>query len=178
MVTAARDLTAEQGWEHVRMVDVAKAVGVSRQTVYSEFSDRSGLAEALAFTEIQRFVEAVRTDLFTHGGDVFAASRAAILTVLTEAAESPLVRGIVTNGRVGADELLPYLTTRADVVLTVAGEVVTEWITRYRPEITPPAAASAADTIVRLTISHVVLPSAPPQATADVLAGVFQRLLQ
>jgi AcrR family transcriptional regulator len=177
LVAAARELTVVHGWENVRMLDVAKAVGVSRQTIYNEFGDRPGLAQALAVTEIDRFVTAVRDELFAHGADVRAAGRATILRVLTEAAGNPLVRGILTSARGGADELLPYLTTRADVVLVAAGEVVQEWIVAHRPETDEDVAALAAESIIRLTVSHIVLPGASPAASADALAEVFVRLL-
>jgi AcrR family transcriptional regulator len=177
LVDAARALTAARGWENVRMVDVAKAVGVSRQTVYNEFGDRPALAQALAVSEIDRFTAAVREELFARGADVRAAGRATILRVLTEAAANPLVRGILTSARGGADELLPYLTTRSEVVLVAAGEVVKEWIAAYRPETDERVAALAAESIIRLTVSHIVLPSAAPEESADALAEVFVRLL-
>ena len=177
LVAAARDLTLASGWESVRMIDVAKAAGVSRQTVYNEFRDRPGLAQALAVAEIDRFVSTVREELFAHGSDVRAAGRATILRVLGEAAENPLVRQILTSARGGADELLPFLTTRSDVVLAVAGEVVREWIAARRPEVDEAAAALAAESIIRLTVSHIVLPTASSESAADALAEVFVRLL-
>ena len=38
-------------------------------------------------------------------------------------------------------------------------------------------AALAADSIIRLTVSHIVRPAASPEASADALAEVFVRLL-
>src|SRR5689334_7289549 len=103
LIRAARDLTVEHGWESVRMVDVAKAVGVSRQTVYNEFDGRAGLAEALAVSEVRHFAQRVRAELFRHGADVRAAGYAALLLTLDEAARNPLVAAILTSGRGGAD---------------------------------------------------------------------------
>jgi AcrR family transcriptional regulator len=177
LIAATRELTVTGGWESVRMIDVARAVGVSRQTVYNEFGDRAGLAQALAVTEIERFASLVRAELFAHGSDTRAAGRATILRVLSEAADNPLVRGILTSARGGAEELLPYLTTRSDVVLLAAGEVVREWIAERRPEVQSTAAALAAESIIRLTVSHIVQPSATPEVSADALAEVFVKLL-
>lgn len=174
LVAAARELTVARGWENVRMVDVAKVAGVSRQTVYNEFGSRHSLAEALATSEIRSFVETVRSELFAHAADPRAAGRAAILRVLTEAAENPLVRGILT----GADELLPYLTTRSEVVLSAAGQVVKEWTGAHLPDLDDDVASVAAESIIRLTVSHIVLPTASPEASADALAEVFVRLLR
>jgi AcrR family transcriptional regulator len=178
LVAAARDLTVAHGWESVRMVDVAKAAGVSRQTVYNEFDGRAGLAEALVVTEIEQFVAAVREELFGYGGDVRAAGHAAILHVLTEAAGNPLVKAILTSARGGADELLPFLTTRAEVVLAAAGEVVLDWAATCLPQADPAVVAVAAESIIRLTVSHVVLPTAAPEGAAEALADVFVRLLR
>ncbi|MBB4693431.1 TetR/AcrR family transcriptional regulator [Paractinoplanes abujensis] len=176
MVAAARDLTAAHGWDGVRMADVAAAVGVSRQTVYNEFGDRAGLAEQLALAEVQRFAEMVGRELSAHGDDVHAAVHATIQRVLTEAAANPLVRAILTGDR-GGGELMPYLTTRSNIVLHAAGEVVAGWVRVQRPELDDGAAAAAADVIIRLVISHIVMPGESSAASAEALSGVFMRLL-
>jgi AcrR family transcriptional regulator len=178
VVSAARDLTIARGWDAVRMADVAEAAGVSRQTLYNEFEGKAGLAHALAAREIERFLAAVRHDLAEHGGDVRAAGRAAILHVLSAAAENPLIKAILTSAHGGADDLLPFLTTRADLVLGAAGDVLREWAGTHLPGLDDGTVAVAAETIARLTVSHVVLPSAPPEPTADALAEVLVRLLR
>ncbi len=179
IISAARKLAVTHGWAKVRMVEVARTVGVSRQTVYNEFGDRAGLAESLAEYEVQRFVDTVRSELSAHDGhDVREAGRATILRVLVEANENAFVRSILASGRGGAEELLPYLTTRAALVFVAAGEVVTGWITANLPEVGSDAAALAAESIIRLTVSHVVQPSGSPEMSAAALAEVFVRLLR
>jgi AcrR family transcriptional regulator len=178
LIGAARDLTVARGWDGVRMVDVAKAVGVSRQTVYNEFGGRDGLAEAIAVSEVERFVRRVRAELNRHGGDVRAACYAASLLTLEEAAENPLVRAILTSGRGGADELLPFLTTRSGIVLDAAGTMLTAWVSANLPDTAPVTVARAVDAVVRLTVSHIMLPRDTPAATATSLAEIFVRLLQ
>ncbi|MEU7901521.1 LLM class flavin-dependent oxidoreductase [Actinoplanes sp. NPDC049118] len=177
LVDAARELTVMRGWEDVRMADVAKAAGVSRQTLYNEFDGRAGLAEALAVREIRVFVSGVHRHLAAHGAEARAAAHAAILFALEEADRNPLVRAILTSGRGGADELLPYLTTRADIVFDAAGDVIREWAAEHLPGVAPGTVDVAADVVVRLTVSHIVLPTGPRADAADVLAGVFVRLL-
>jgi AcrR family transcriptional regulator len=177
LVSAARDLTVTNGWESVRMVDVARAAGVSRQTVYNEFGGRDGLAEAIAVREIEQFTAAVRTELFAHGSDVRAAAHAAVLHTLREAAANALVRAILTSARGGADELLPFLTTRSQAVLTLAGGVIAEWAGTLLPGSDPAVVAFAGDSVIRLTVSHIMLPAAAPEVTAEALADVFVRLL-
>lgn len=178
LVTAARELTIERGWANVRMADVAAAAGVSRQTVYNEFAGRPGLAEALASAEVTQFVAAMRADFFGCGGDARAAVRTAADHALQEAARNPLVRAVLTSGRGRADDLLPYLTTRSGLLLDAAGAVIREWAATFRPDCPSEAVQLAAESLVRLTVSHLVLPLAPPDRTATALAEVFVRLLR
>jgi AcrR family transcriptional regulator len=177
IVDAARSAAVSQGWAAVKMADVADAVGVSRQTVYNEFGTKAGVAEALTAREVSRFVDAVRAELLAHGGDIRAAGEAAILRTLTEAADNPLVKAILT-GTEGDDGLLPYLTTRSELVLTTASAVVRDWASAHVPEAGADTVAAAAESIVRLVLSHVVLPSAPAEQTAAVLADTLVRLLR
>ncbi|MEU4625670.1 TetR family transcriptional regulator [Actinoplanes sp. NPDC023801] len=178
LVSAARDLAVAHGWDKVRMADVARAAGVSRQTVYNEFEGRTGLAEALAVREIEQFTSTVRTLLLDHGADVRAAGYAAISYTLTEAARNPLIRSILTSARGGADELLPYLTTRSGLVLAAARAVIEEWAAAHLPGTDAAVVAVAGESVVRLTVSHIVLPTGSPEDAATALAEVFVRLLR
>ena len=176
IVDAARTRTIAAGWDAVRMGEVATTAGVSRQTVYNEFGSKAGLAEALARREVDRFVGDVRAALLAHGADVRAGAHAAIAHTLATAADNPLVKAILTSARGGSDELLPYLTTRAEVVLTEASGALIEWAGDHLPGADPAALAFAADTIVRLVVSHIVLPRSPIDQTATALADLAVHL--
>ncbi|MEU8220642.1 TetR family transcriptional regulator [Micromonospora taraxaci] len=176
IVDAARALTVATGWDGVRMGAVAGAAGVSRQTVYNEFGSKAGLAEALARREVDTFVGDVRASLLAHGADVRAGAYAAIAHTLTTAAENPLVKAILSSARGGSDELLPYLTTRAEVVLTEASGALIDWAGDHLPGADQATLAFAADTIVRLVVSHIVLPRAPIDQTATTLADLAVHL--
>ncbi|MER7456167.1 TetR family transcriptional regulator [Micromonospora sp. NPDC126480] len=176
IVDAARALTIATGWDGVRMGAVATAAGVSRQTVYNEFGSKAGLAEALARREVDRFVSEVRAALAGHGDDVRAATYAAIRHTLASAADNPLVKAILTSTRGGSEELLPYLTTRGDLVLAEASAVLIDWTGQRLPGADPAALAFAADSVVRLVVSHIVLPQAPVDDTAEALARLAVRL--
>ncbi|MGB2567365.1 TetR family transcriptional regulator [Micromonospora citrea] len=176
IVDAARARTVAAGWDAVRMGGVATVAGVSRQTVYNEFGSKAGLAEALARREVDRFVAEVRGALDAHGDDVRAGAYAAIRHTLASAADNPLVKAILTSARGGSDELLPYLTTRAELVLTESSDALLEWAGRHLPDADPAALAFAADTVVRLVVSHIVLPQAPVDDTAEALAGLAVHL--
>ncbi|MEU9506463.1 TetR family transcriptional regulator [Micromonospora sp. NPDC048170] len=177
IVEAARTLTVATGWDGVRMGAVARAAGVSRQTVYNEFGTRAGLAEALARREIDRFVGDVRALLHTHADDVRAAAYATISHTLTEASGDPLIKAVLTSNRGGSDELLPYLTTRSELVLAEATEVLLEWAGTALPGADRAAVTFATDSVVRLVISHIILPGAPVEQTAAALADLAVYLL-
>ncbi|MEU6478344.1 helix-turn-helix domain-containing protein [Streptomyces sp. NPDC047017] len=51
LLDAASRALARRPWSSVRMVDVAAAAGVSRQTLYNEFGSKDGLARALVLQE-------------------------------------------------------------------------------------------------------------------------------
>jgi AcrR family transcriptional regulator len=173
IIDAARQLTIAQGWDGVRMGQVAAVAGVSRQTVYNEFASKTGLAEALAAREVERFVTDVRSHLFAHGADAHAAAYAAIAHVLTEAAANPLLKAILTGVRGGVDPLLPFLTTRADVVLVAATSAIQDWAVAHFPGISDLETLEfGADTVVRLVVSHIMLPLAPVDRTAQRLADL------
>ncbi|WP_031076808.1 TetR/AcrR family transcriptional regulator [Streptomyces sp. NRRL S-118] len=59
LLDAARAALADLPWAAVRMVDVAAAAGVSRQTLYNEFGSKEGLARALLRSEADTYLEGV-----------------------------------------------------------------------------------------------------------------------
>lgn len=169
---AAHQLTVTNGWSQVRMAEVAALTGVSRQTLYSEFRDKQGLGEALVLRETDRFIAGVSQILDDHGSDVAAGIAAAVEFTLAEAEASPLLRAILTSARGGADELLPLLTTRSAPVLQAATSALVVWFDQHVPDLDPRDLADAADTVVRLAVSHLVLPTADRSTTARRLARI------
>jgi AcrR family transcriptional regulator len=167
LLAAARGLTVERGWPDVRMADVAKVSGVSRQTVYNEFGCRKGLAEALAAAEVAQFVGAMRADFFGCRADARAAVETAVLRAIRDSAGNPLVRD---------GDLFPRPVVR--LVLDAAAGVVREWAATFHPGYPTRTVELAADSVVRLAVSHLLLPQAAPEKTATALADVFVRLLR
>jgi hypothetical protein len=81
----------------------------------------------------------------------------------------------IAGTRDGPDPLLPFLTTRAEMVLTAAKAVLQEWAAEHLPGISAERRSFAAESIVRLVVSHMVLPTAPPEHTAGHLADAIAR---
>ena len=177
IVETAIELTCEGGWSALTMATVAEAAGVSRQTVYNEVGSRTLLAEAMVLHELTGFLAVVEAAFDAHPHDAVAAVRRATRSVLVRARSNPLLLAVVSSTHGGGDDLLPFLTTRADLLLQGAAEVVSRGLERTTPELPGPDTALVAETIVRLVLSHVVGPSASPSATAAAVATVTRRLL-
>ncbi|UJA10367.1 TetR/AcrR family transcriptional regulator [Streptomyces collinus] len=66
LLDAAYTALARRPWSAVRMVDVAAAAGVSRQTLYNEFGSKEGLARALVRREADGYLAGVERALAAH----------------------------------------------------------------------------------------------------------------
>ncbi|MFJ3833675.1 TetR family transcriptional regulator [Streptomyces sp. NPDC090046] len=178
VLDAARDLTCEAGWDQVSLSAVAARAEVSRPSVYKEFGNRAGLGRALVILETQQFLAGVADALYPGVPDSHACLRAAILYVLQEADNQPLIRAVITAARKGSDSLLPYLTARADPIFDAGQTLVQGWLATRYPEQHTDSLQMAADVIVRMTISHLILPADEQHLTAERLATAALKLLQ
>lgn len=100
LLEAAHTAVGTQPWTGVRMVDVANAAGVSRQTLYNEFGTKEGLGAALVNRLVDGFVEgAVRAAAEGgHGGaDPAGSCAAAAAWMLRTARDEPIVRAALTG---------------------------------------------------------------------------------
>jgi AcrR family transcriptional regulator len=80
-----------------------------------EFGSREEFAQVLVLREVDEFLATVEDAIRARADDPAAALEAAFEAFLTAAAESPLVRAIVSGD--GAEELLPLVTTHGGPVL-------------------------------------------------------------
>ncbi|MFD3333067.1 TetR family transcriptional regulator [Streptomyces sp. NPDC058700] len=178
VLAAAYELTCEAGWDQVSLSAVAARAQVSRPSVYKEFGNRADLGRALVVRETRQFLAGVADTFYPGLPESPACLEAAILYVLEEADNQPLVRAVIAAARHGSDSLLPYLTARADPVFDAGQTLVREWLGTRFPEQHTETLEMTADVIVRMTVSHLVLPAAEPRITARRLATAAMRLLQ
>ena len=54
-----RDLLLTRDWSAITLADVARAAGISRQTIYNEFGSRLGLAQGYALRLADRLVDVI-----------------------------------------------------------------------------------------------------------------------
>lgn len=178
LLNAARDVVISKGWSGLRMAGIANQVGVSRQTVYNEFGNKNGLGEALALRESEVFLGGVAERLEKHPDDLGKAIEVAVEFTLSEAAENPLLKAVLTATRGDAAQMLPFLTTRSEPILNAATDVLighmdTHWSALQLDEA---QRRVLIDSIVRLVVSHLVMPLAPPEEIACRLAWMARRI--
>lgn len=96
LLDAAYTALARRPWSAVRMVDVAAAAGVSRQTLYNEFGSKEGLARALVRREADGYLAGVDRALGTHS-DARDRLTATAEWTASAARENALVRAMLTG---------------------------------------------------------------------------------
>lgn len=162
VVGAVDELVRGRGWAATTMADVAAAAGVSRQTLYNEFGSRQALVEEYVRGEIEGLLADVETEVREKADDPRRALQAAFELFLRLASDEPVVQIIVADTEGG--ELIQLLTSVGRAVATdrVAGLVVDVW-----PQVSAADAGVLAETLVRLAISHALLPTDEPQHTAE-----------
>lgn len=191
LLDAAYAALARRPWSAVRMVDVAAAAGVSRQTLYNEFGSKDGLARALVRREADGYLAGVDRALTGHGDPRERLTATAEWTVAA-ARDNALVRAVLTGcwgERLPAPARTPVRSTssvpaqrRADGPLPSPGDFVALVRDRAVNALTGPGIARsdtsdlarACELVVRLALSCV---AAPPGngGVADLVRGALHR---
>jgi AcrR family transcriptional regulator len=176
LLDAAYDVVVAGNWQTARMLDVAAAAGFSRQTLYNEFGSKDALAQALAMREAARFIDGTNRflDDMNPAGPVDAVAAATEWTI-REASDNPLLKAVLTDD---ASDLLPFLTTRGEAIIGAArSNIETYWRAQW-PEIDADDVTLAAETVARLTVSYLVLPSDGPDGSAEAIAARLSKLVE
>ena len=177
LLDAAYDAAVSGDWARTRMVDVARAAGVSRQTLYNEFGSKEALAQAMAMREVEQFIAGTEAALDQAEPETpVQAVRAGALYTLRTAADNPLLKAALTADDTG---LLSFLTTRGEPAHAAARDSFERYYAAHWPELPAEDIALAAETITRLTISYLMLPGdAPAEILATRLADLATKLLR
>jgi AcrR family transcriptional regulator len=177
LLDAAYDAAVSGDWATTRMADVARAAGVSRQTLYNEFGSRDALAQAMAMREVESFIAGTEAALDeAHPDDPIQAVAAAALYTLQRAAENPLLKAALIDDASG---LLSFLTTRGEPAMAAARESFERYYAEHWPHLSDDDIALASETITRLTFSYLMLPGdAPAEVIANRLADLARKLLR
>src|SRR5690606_21018505 len=158
-----RELLQTRDWSQITLADVAKAAGISRQTIYNEFGSRQGLAQGYALRLTDRLVDEVDEAIANNVGDIHAAFLAGFRKFFTESAADPLVISLLTGS--AKPDLLQLITTDSAPIITRASQRLTESFQSSWVRASEEDAGVLARAIVRLAMSYV---SMPPEADHDV----------
>lgn len=161
VIDAVDELVRSRGWSATKMSDVAAAAGVSRQTLYNEFGSRRALVEAYIGREIENLIAEVTKEVLANADDAHRALRIAFTLFLKLASDEPVVQLITSSADGG--ELHQLLT---GLGRAVASERIAHLIPQVWPQVGVDDARLLAESLVRLAISHALLPSQDPAATA------------
>jgi AcrR family transcriptional regulator len=176
---AARDQMEKRPWSAVTMSDIAAAAGVSRQTLYKEFGNRSDFGLALTIHEGERFLDAVEAAVLAHTDDPRTAIHAALELFLRTAGEDPLIRMLLSDD--GSGGMLPFVTTQGMPVVTWATARLAAVIEEGWPQAPKDDVKLLSEALVRLAISYITNPSETPDSTAvsvaDLLGPFIDRAL-
>ena len=173
---AMHELLGSRDWSAVTLSDVAKAAGLSRQTLYSTFGNRQGLAQAYALQLSETFAGEIRDSIDRHPGQIEVALHEGINGFLLSSRRDPLVRALLT-GDIKPD-LLRLITTEAGPLIERATEVLTPALSESWMRIEVSQARLAASIIARIGISFISLPPNDPDQLASGLTAVIAPYLQ
>ena len=162
-----REMLLAKDWSSITLSDVARAAGISRQTIYNEFGSRQGLAESYALRLADRLVGAVVQAIDDNVGDVHAAFLQGFRMFFTESASDPLVISLLTG--VAKPDLLQIITIGSAPIITHCSQRLTDAFINSWVQTTEEDAGVLARAIVRLAMSYV---SMPPEADHDVAADL------
>lgn len=180
LLDAAADALVAGGWQQLKMADVARVVGVSRQTVYNEFGNKTQLGEALAMREAERFLAGIGDRLEEHPDDLLKGVHAAVEFTLSSAADNPLLKAILTATRGGANELLPFVTSRSAPILVAATSLLMKYLSDNWPDLDLDTNQRrvAIESVVRLVVSHLVMPLASAEDVANQVSWMAGQILR
>jgi AcrR family transcriptional regulator len=170
LLDAAYDAIVTGGYDGLRMAEVGRRTGVSRQTVYNEFGDKWALLQAVATRETERFLIQVNEALSRHG-DPIDGLRAAVDRALSLASDNPLVKAAL--GAPGSDQASQLLTTRGRHLLELSHQRLDAHVREHWPDLPAGDADACVDLAVRVVLSHIVNPGPAPSAVADQVARVL-----
>jgi AcrR family transcriptional regulator len=176
---AVREVVLDRGWSAVRMGSIATAVGISRQSLHAEFGTKDDLGDALVLREVSIFFDGMLERLERHPGDLAGAVRDASAYMLDAVRDNPLLQTILTRAPGQGDfSLLPLLTTRVEPLIDRAVQIVGDWVSAQWPDTDGDDTLLMVESVVRLTLSHILTPTLSPSEVADRLALLACRCMR
>ena len=163
VLDVAVEVIVEEGWDGLSMTKVAQRSGIPRQSLYKEVGTKAELGEAVVAREADRFLAGMRKGIEANPGSLADAVGAAARFALEYGETNAVLKAILRPGHDAA--LLELLTVRPEAVLAQASRVVAEAL--------GDAPEALVDTVVRLTLSHLLQPTVSiDEAVARIVHAV------
>ncbi len=175
VLDAMRDLLLTRDWSAITLSDVARAAGISRQTIYNEFGSRQGLAQGYALRLADRLVDTVHAALDANVGDISEALLQGFRRFFAESAADPLVISLLTG--VAKPDLLQLITIDSAPIITRASQRLVLAFTQTWVATSDEDAGVISRAIVRLCLSYVSMPPESDLADGGDVAADLARLM-
>jgi AcrR family transcriptional regulator len=175
-----RDLLLTRDWSAITLADVARAAGISRQTIYNEFGSRQGLALGYAMRLADHLVDEIDHAIRQNEGDLYSAFLQGFRAFFAESASDPLVISLRTGE--AKPDLLQLITVDSAPIITHCSQRLTTAFAESWVKHSEQDAGVLARAIVRLCMSYVSMPpeaglGAPPASGGGDVAGDLARLM-
>lgn len=167
VLDAMRELLRERDWGKITVADVAGQAGISRQTLYNEFTSRTGLLQAYAVRLADELVEHVRKAVWANEGNAEAALHEALVNFFVDTALDPLVQSLHA-GEPKVD-LLRLITLDSPPLIAHVSQRLAQMLQETWISPTAEEAGVFARLLVRVALSYV---AAPPETDRDVPADL------
>lgn len=172
LLDAALETATRHGITRLSMGDVARAAGLSRQTLYRYFSSRDELVAAVVADETAKLIDLV-TGAAAPFVDPQTGLEAGLAAALRVVREHPLLDRLL---RTEPESLLPLLTAGGGPVMSQVRAVVDELLGGRLPDLDDLRRRQLADVVARLLVSYAVsAPQDPPEEVAAFVARFLVR---
>lgn len=167
LLDATAEIITEEGWDRLSMTRVAERSGLPRQSLYKEVGTKAELGAAVVEREVSRFLDGVRQGIKGHPESVVNGLGAAVRFALEHGETNALLKAIAHPGH--DPELLELLTVRPEAVLGQAMSVVATTLQQVHglQRAQGEELEAAVDTMVRLTLSHLLQPTVSIDVAVD-----------
>ncbi|MBI2701028.1 TetR/AcrR family transcriptional regulator [Mycobacterium gordonae] len=172
ILDALRELLLTRDWSAITLSDVARAAGISRQTIYNEFGSRQGLAQGYALRLADQLVDTAKAALDADDGSVHQSMLQAFEAFFAATSADPLVKSLLAGA--AKPDLLQLVTTDSAPIINRASSRLATTCAQTWPAGSDDEAKVAYRAIVRLCLSYI---SMPPEANRDVAADLAKMMV-
>jgi AcrR family transcriptional regulator len=163
VLDAAVEIISEEGWDGLSMTEVAKRSGVTRQSIYKDVGTKDTLGRAVVDREVGHFLTRVRAALAAYPGSPEDGIVAAVRGVLEHGQANAVLAAVLRPGHDAG--LLALVTVHPDAVLGQAIDTVGSLLGGAASE-------ALVDSVVRLTVSHLLQPTVSVEEAVDRIRRV------